>query len=360
MMEICGTPVIELIYKRLSSNSSLAGKIKVLTSDDPSDLGLVSFLNSENIPFFCGPLSDVLKRYRLAAEEDHVDTIVRITADCPLVDPQVVEQVIELYSSAPRDTHYGSNVWPRSFPKGLDVEIFSMESLRIADDHALLPYEREHVTPYILNHFKKINLLSSVNLSHIRATLDTPDDFDLIQNIYASVNNNSLVLFSDWSRLLSCPPMQCHTFQLRPVASSDSRLIYNWQMAPGMRLHSRNPEAFDFNSHCRWVEDKLNTPEKSFLYIANDGNADVAFVRIDLTPSLTWEVSILVAKEFHGMGYGKKSLFELRKLHPNKIFIAYVKHENISSRKLFESAGYKPQGDYYYLYPITSDKAPGS
>ena len=112
------------------------------------------------------------------------DIIVRITGDCPLVDPHLVDLAIEMYLNNKVD--YVSNINPPTFPDGLDVEVFSIEMLRLANSNASERYEREHVTPTcaVPNFNEALNLSNDIDLSNLRFTLDEPDDLVLINNIY--------------------------------------------------------------------------------------------------------------------------------------------------------------------------------
>ncbi len=138
--------------------------------------GVLSFVGSEN---------DVLDRYYQAAKTFNVSDIIRITADNPLVDPDIIKEVVKLYFEA--DADYACNNMPRTYPMGLDVEVFSFESLERAWASATLPEEKEHVTPYIRNHpeiFKLVNLGNDTDLSQLRWTVDYQEDLDFARKVY--------------------------------------------------------------------------------------------------------------------------------------------------------------------------------
>lgn len=134
-----------------------------------------------------GSEDDVLDRYYQAAKKFNADHIVRITSDCPMIDAQVVDYVIAGYLSAVPQPDYGSNIQARTYPRGLDTEIFSVESLNNAWTNAKDKHEREHVTPFIWQYPEKFQLHSianAQNFSSHRWTVDTPEDMELIQKIY--------------------------------------------------------------------------------------------------------------------------------------------------------------------------------
>lgn len=129
------------------------------------------------IPVYRGSLHDVLARYMGAAEEHQADIVIRITGDCPLVDPLLITQVVEKIIEG---ADYASNVWPwRSYPQGLDVQAFTMELLQRAHQEAREPYDREHVCPYMQKIAQRPACMEnpSGDTSHHRWTLDTPQDY---------------------------------------------------------------------------------------------------------------------------------------------------------------------------------------
>ena len=115
-------------------------------------------------------------------------TVVRVTSDCPLIDPDIIDQVIRNYQEHP-EVAYVSNTLQRSFPRGLDVECFSFEALQEAWQEAKEPYEREHVTPYLYQQerFKTLGMVSPADYSQHRWTVDTPEDFELIRLLLEAI-----------------------------------------------------------------------------------------------------------------------------------------------------------------------------
>lgn len=141
------------------------------------------------VEVFRGSEKDVLERFYFAAKNFSLKDIVRLTGDCPLFDWKIADEVIDFYLKNKFD--YVSNVHPPTFPDGLDVEVFSFETLEKVFQNASLKSEREHVTPYIANHpelFKTGNLIRNGNdLSFLRLTLDEPKDLILIRKIYSEL-----------------------------------------------------------------------------------------------------------------------------------------------------------------------------
>lgn len=184
MRKIGNKPMIEILLTRLSKAKNL-DQIVLATSTEQQDNFLAAFVKGLGYEVFQGSEKDVLDRYYQAAQSVKADVVVRITGDCPLVDPELVDEVIELFFQEKVD--YASNVQPPTYPDGLDVEVFSSASLKTAWLQALQPYEREHVTPFIRNslEFKATNLISQVNHSSERWTVDEYEDFEIVQKIFA-------------------------------------------------------------------------------------------------------------------------------------------------------------------------------
>lgn len=183
MKLIGGTPMIELLLSRLSSAREV-DQIIVATSVDQSNLPLV--LHVENLGFSCeqGSENDVLDRFVRAAKTHDADIVVRITGDCPLVDPALVDEVIRRFKAAKVD--YFSNIDPPTYPDGLDVEVCTYNALERAGREAVNPHHREHVTPYMResNRFKTAGMQSNQDFSAWRWTVDEPADFVVVEKVF--------------------------------------------------------------------------------------------------------------------------------------------------------------------------------
>ena len=187
MRAICGTPMIGLLLARLK-NSKLVDQIILATSKDPRDDPLAKYVRDLEYTVFRGSEDDVLDRYYRAAKEAKADLVVRITGDCPLIDPALVDQVIAKFLDSGVD--YASNINPPTFPDGLDSEIFTFKALETAMCQAKSPEQREHVTPYITESgkFSQANLACETNCSEERWTVDEPEDFELVRKVFEHFN----------------------------------------------------------------------------------------------------------------------------------------------------------------------------
>lgn len=184
LMDICGHPMLWHVINR-ARQAKLLDDVLVATSEKASDDPVVAFCEQEGVPCFRGSEDDVLDRYYRAAVWIGADTVVRITADCPLIDPVVSDKVIAAYLDGGCD--YASNTIERTYPDGLDTEVFSFETLEKAWLEARLMSEREHVTPYIWKNEELFNLrqvTQEMDLSGLRWTVDEPEDLEFVRRIY--------------------------------------------------------------------------------------------------------------------------------------------------------------------------------
>lgn len=185
MMPVRSKPLLYYFLERLKRVRG-ASAVVVLTTTQPTDDVIVESCRIQRVPYFRGPEEDVLARYYQAALERKPDAIVRVTSDCPLIDPAVVDRVIDTYRVHYPQFDYVANALQRTYPRGMEVEIFSFKALEQAYQEASTPGEREHVTPYLYRHperFRLHNVASPLDLSRYRWTVDTIEDFYLIQQI---------------------------------------------------------------------------------------------------------------------------------------------------------------------------------
>lgn len=186
MKKILGKAVLIYDIDRIKKMKTIC-KIVVATTDLKKDDLIAKTIKKydTNIGVYRGNECDVLDRYYKAAKKFNANIIVRITSDCPLIDPRISDLVVKTFMENSCD--YCCNNMPRTFPHGLDTEVFSFEALERAWKEAKTPYEREHVTPYIRENpdkFKIINTKNNVDLSQLRWTLDYPEDLEFIAEIY--------------------------------------------------------------------------------------------------------------------------------------------------------------------------------
>jgi glutamate-1-semialdehyde 2,1-aminomutase len=178
-----GVPMMALLLARLSKAKNI-DQIVLATSDDPKNQPLVEHVKTLGYGTFQGGENDVLERFVQASRKYDADLVVRITGDCPLVDPQIVDACVAGFLENGVD--YFSNTLPPSFPDGLDVEVFSRSALEAANKEGSSPYDREHVTPYLRNSpaFTKASLENPEDLSSLRWTVDELADLHVVEKIF--------------------------------------------------------------------------------------------------------------------------------------------------------------------------------
>lgn len=187
LMPILNKPMLEHQITRIK-RAKLIDKIIIATSSNIEDNAIAKLGKQMNITVYQGDLHDVLSRYYHAAQSFNSKHIVRLTGDCPLIDADIIDQVISLHIEKCAD--YTSNCQKPCFPDGLDVEIFTKRALMLSFKNAIKPSEREHVTQYMRNHpelFRLVDFQSKVNLSHLRWTVDEKEDFELVTQIYQNL-----------------------------------------------------------------------------------------------------------------------------------------------------------------------------
>ena len=210
MKKVVGKPLLEHIIIRLQSCEKI-DKIIVITSEEIENEPIKQLCNEINIDCFAGDEKDVLDRYYKAAIEfdlNENDSVLRITADCPLIDPKIVDAVIEKHLVEGYD--YTTNTLIRTFPDGLDCEVFKLSVLNEMWDNAKLKSEREHVTLYIKNNpenYKLGNFKQDDDYSNLRWTVDEKEDFILIKEIYEHLyDDEKIFLMEDILQLLDDNP----------------------------------------------------------------------------------------------------------------------------------------------------------
>src|SRR3989338_4457950 len=184
--------ILENVVARVQK-AKLVGEIIVATSDSEADDRIAQLCEERGIRYFRGSLDDVLDRYYQAAKHFQAENVCRVTADCPLIDPEVIDLVAKKYLAGGYD--YVSNNHPvATYPDGLDVEIFSFRALEKTWREAVLPSEREHITAHIWNHpdkFKIYNVKNDIDLSDYRLTIDKTADYELLKVIFKEVSDRT-------------------------------------------------------------------------------------------------------------------------------------------------------------------------
>ncbi|MBI1812280.1 glycosyltransferase family protein [Candidatus Peregrinibacteria bacterium] len=191
LADTAGVPLLMHVLRRAQA-ADVFDVVVMATSTDPSDDPVEDFCTASGFACFRGDLNNVLERYFTAAKMYNADLITRITADCPLLDPQVVRAVNEAFDPVHHD--YVSNTLERTYPNGLDTEVFSMEALTKARERAMLPSEKEHVTPFIYKNpdmFRMHQITQKHDLSSLRWTVDELRDLEFVRAVFEELGTGT-------------------------------------------------------------------------------------------------------------------------------------------------------------------------
>ncbi|MCG6184556.1 glycosyltransferase family protein [Anoxybacillus sp. LAT_38] len=217
LKKVLGKTLLEYQMERVKRAKAI-DEIIIATTTKESDDPIVQLCQQLSIPYYRGSEEDVLLRYYEAATKFNVDVIVRLTSDCPIIDPNVIDKVVEHYLENKDRYDYVSNTLTRTYPRGLDTEVMSYEVLKRVHEEAKELVYREHVTAYIYHHpdqFRLCNVSNEKDESKHRWTVDTEEDFELIEKIIS---------------------------KLYPENT-------NFNMDDVLKLIDENPTWFDINSH---------------------------------------------------------------------------------------------------------------
>ena len=192
MEDIAGMPMIAWVVKRAQLSEKIS-RVMIATTDDPNDYPIEHWCNQNKVQSYRGSVFDVLDRFYQAAKSIKADIIVRLTADCPLIDPVVIDQVIDMFENENAD--FAANRLPppyhRTYPIGLDVEVVSFKALEQAWHEAHHKFEREHVLPYLYSEKGRFNvsiLDAEKDFGALRWTVDTPEDLEFLRALAAQMD----------------------------------------------------------------------------------------------------------------------------------------------------------------------------
>jgi spore coat polysaccharide biosynthesis protein SpsF len=205
LADIDGRSMLWHVVERTRA-AELLDDVIVATTTKTADDAIVAFCREHNVHCFRGSEMDVLDRYYCAARQYGSQAVVRITSDCPLIDPEIIDKVVRAFLLEPPD--YASNCLVRTYPRGLDTEVISFQALQSAWREARQGYQRTHVTPYIYENpgrFRTLSVTGEEDWSAHRWTVDTPEDLEFVRAIYARRQGRNFLL-SDVLRLIDREP----------------------------------------------------------------------------------------------------------------------------------------------------------
>ncbi|HLW85844.1 MAG TPA: glycosyltransferase family protein [Candidatus Sulfotelmatobacter sp.] len=206
LKDIEGVTMLGRVVQRLSRASLIDGLV-IATTDLPADDAIVQECQGSSIKVFRGAELDVLDRYFRAAQVAKAEVVVRITSDCPLIDPEVTDKTIAAFLN--EMPAYASNCVVRTFPRGLDTEVMTVLALERAWRGADQTYQRIHVTPFIYEHpseFRILSVTGDADFSHHRWTVDTPEDLEFVRTIYSRLKSREDFRWLDVLEVLDREP----------------------------------------------------------------------------------------------------------------------------------------------------------
>jgi spore coat polysaccharide biosynthesis protein SpsF len=206
LMPIGNQSMLARVVNRVRRTQSIDQTV-VATSTAPNDDAIVQECERIQVPVFRGSENDVLDRFYRAAIQYSATNVVRITADCPMIDPAVIEQVLLVFKTMHPD--YASNCLERTYPRGLDTEVMTLSALERAWKESKFAFQRAHVTPYIYKNpdlFKLESVVAGVDNSKYRWTVDTQEDLNLVRTIYIRLGNTDAFSWQDALMLMKLDP----------------------------------------------------------------------------------------------------------------------------------------------------------
>ncbi|KOO49603.1 cytidylyltransferase domain-containing protein [Viridibacillus arvi] len=207
LKEVNGKPLLAYQLERIA-RAKYVDKVVIATTVNQKDDVIVEFCDNNDVEYYRGSENDVLSRYYEAAELYEGDSIVRLTSDCPIIDPVILDKTIKYYDD--NDYDYVSNTIERTYPRGLDTEVFSRAALEKAYKEATLLRDKEHVTAYMYSNPKNFKLgyiTNEQDYSEYRWTVDTTEDFELIELILKKLyQENNMFYMNDVIELLKQNP----------------------------------------------------------------------------------------------------------------------------------------------------------
>ncbi len=208
LADIAGKPLLAHVIER-TKGSRTVNEIVVATTTELEDQAILRLATEYGVKTYAGSAHDVLDRYYQAARQAEAELIVRVTADDPFKDPEVLDRIVDYMLTHP-ELDYASNTIEPTYPEGLDIEVVTFGALGRAWREAQLPSEREHVTPYITKNadqFRLTNVRHHTDLSHLRWTLDNEEDLRFAREVYARLYKpGEIFLMEDVLALLEREP----------------------------------------------------------------------------------------------------------------------------------------------------------
>ena len=357
LRELGGRPLLRYMLDRLADLH--VDELVVATSDLERDDAVVEIAQDAGRPVVRGSESDVLDRFAAALAAHPADHVVRLTADCPLADPVLIEGVVARHLD--RGADYTSNVFPRTFPRGLDCEVMTAAAFRIAHAEATDPAEREHVTPFLYRRperFVLANMRNDAALGREGWTVDTAEDLAFVRGVVDRMaqddpHGDAFSWREAWSAVGTRRPDDGEAVVLVPAGREHSAFFLACRNDADAVLHSKTRRVISRDEHTRWFSAKVDDPGVR-LRVAVVRGEQVGTLRVDVRGGVG-EVGVAVAPAFRGRGLGAALLEALLAdvgADPQVVTLTAAVHAgNTASLRAFVRAGFVADG------PDTSDSS---
>jgi spore coat polysaccharide biosynthesis protein SpsF len=348
LADLDGRPMLHFLLDRLATLA--VDDVVVATSTEARDDAVADIALAAGRPVVRGSEQDVLDRFVGALDTFPARHVVRITADCPLSDPRLIDAVVAHHRETRAD--YTTNTLPRTFPKGLDVEVVTADALRVAHAEAATTAEREHVMPFLYRRperFRLANLRNDEPLGEERWTVDTSDDLERVRRITREVHANGNDDFG-WRDVLRVVGREASapegTVTLRPAYECDARFVLDARCDSDAVRFSVIGKAIDPERHAEWFAHRLDQAGQPFWIGELDG-APIGTVRLDVRSGVG-EVAIAVHPKYRGQGHAKALLGALLQQVAAEqqvtALVARVHSDNAASLRAFSGVGFAATG----------------
>jgi len=351
LMDLGGRPMLAYQLTRLAPLREHVDAVVVATSDLPRDDAVAAVATDAGATVVRGPEADVLGRFGALLAAAPADTIVRLTGDCPLADPALVLEVVARHHESGAD--YTSNVFPRTFPRGLDVEVVRRSALECALAEASEPAEREHVMPFLYrrpDRFVLAAVESGGDFGHARWVVDTAADLDAVREM---VQHFAPRVHMSWREILAAFPVGTVPvpdgtgLTLRRAGAADRDYLFDLRNDPECIRTSGTGRAVGRAEHDEWFDRVISSPS-SRLSIIDDRSGVVGQIRIDVHDGLG-DVSIAVGPEHRGRGLATRALAALQdslRGDPQVVGLrALIRSDHGISRSVFTARGFVTVGE---------------